>query len=108
MKTTDDLLVIRSDRYRLDEAYRVVPRSPSSPPTLVELDRRYYRLVQELDDLFPNGPPSLDRCSRLSVRGQVRFGRDVTVVGEVSIVNDTEEVQRVDDGRTLEGTVHWP
>jgi UTP--glucose-1-phosphate uridylyltransferase len=40
----------------------------------VDLDPRYYKLLEDFDARFPNGPPSLLRAERLVVRGDVRFG----------------------------------
>ena len=42
-------------------------------------------------------------CDRLTVEGDVIFGRDVTVRGSVAIENADDEPLRVDDGTVLEG-----
>ncbi|MEA2441924.1 MAG: UTP--glucose-phosphate uridylyltransferase, partial [Thermoleophilaceae bacterium] len=76
VKTTNDLLVVRSDAYvlREDDA-RVVPapeRKGTAPP-LVDLDPRFYRLLSDFEQRFPSGPPSLVHAERLVVRGDVVF-----------------------------------
>ncbi len=101
VKTTDDLLVLRSDVYRLTDAMEVVaaPQRAERLP-LVELDPDHYKLLDAFDARFPSGPPSLIEADRLTVRGDVTFGRDVVVRGTVEIT--AAEPQRIEDGALLE------
>jgi UTP--glucose-1-phosphate uridylyltransferase len=102
VKTTDDLLVLRSDVYTLGEFCEVLPlpeRAGDLP--YVELDSRYYKLIDEFEQRFPAGPPSLREAKRLVVRGDVTFGRDVVVRGGVEL--STERSERLDDGAVLAG-----
>jgi UTP--glucose-1-phosphate uridylyltransferase len=95
VKTTDDLLVARSDACVLDpEDARLEPRAGWP---LVALDPAYYKLLRDFDARFTQGPPSLRRCERLAVRGDVSFGRDVTVIGDVEL----EGPARVPDGAVV-------
>jgi UTP--glucose-1-phosphate uridylyltransferase len=76
VKTTDDLLVVRSDAYVLheDDARLVpAPEREGMPPPVVELDPRYFKLLADFEARFPSGPPSLVRAERLVVRGDVVF-----------------------------------
>ncbi len=60
VKTTDDLLLLRSDVYSLTDDMRVAPapeRADDLP--LVELDPAYYKLLDAFEARFPAGPPSL-------------------------------------------------
>jgi UTP--glucose-1-phosphate uridylyltransferase len=100
VKKTSDLLVVRSDAYRLGEDWtvRLVPERDGRAPH-VELDPDYFKLVGDFEDRFASGPPSLAGCRRLEVEGDVSFGRDVTVRGSVRV----EGPRRVADGTLLEG-----
>jgi UTP--glucose-1-phosphate uridylyltransferase len=102
VKTTNDLLLLRSDVYRLSEQMVVepVPERDGRLP-FIDLDKRFYRVLEEFDTRFPAGAPSLREAERLEVQGDVRFGRDVTVRGSVSL--RTEAPLRIEDGRVLEG-----
>src|SRR6202012_626522 len=74
VKTTDDLLVLRSDVYEVGDDERVEPvpgRADNLP--FVELDKRYYRLIDGFEKRFPSGPPSLREAERLVVEGGVHF-----------------------------------
>jgi UTP--glucose-1-phosphate uridylyltransferase len=105
VKTTDDLLVVRSDAYVLtDDAHVAVSperRLPGLP--LVELDSDHFKLLRDFDGRFPSGPPSLVDCGRLTVRGDVRFGERVVVRGEVTVEPHGEDRLAIPDGEFLEG-----
>lgn len=97
VKTTDDLLVVRSDCFRLDERHRLV-QVPEALP-LVTLGTAYRHLA-DLDRLFPMGAPSLRAARSLEIRGEWTFGGDVTVVGDVVLGPGGG---RVPDGAVLDG-----
>lgn len=84
VKTTDDLLVIRSDAYRVSDDGEVTPMFDGAPP-VVSLSREHFRLLRDFDERFPAGPPSLVRCTSLTVEGDVKFGANVTIEGDVTI-----------------------
>jgi UTP--glucose-1-phosphate uridylyltransferase len=100
VKTTDDLLVLRSDVYELTDDLEVEPavdRVDHLP--FVELDKRFYRLIDEFERRFPDGPPSLREAERLVVNGDVTFGAGVRVRGAVEL--DVAEPTRIDPGTVL-------
>jgi len=102
VKKTGDLLGVRSDAYVLTDDFRIVP-SPrrTRDPLVVTLDDRFYAFIDQLDERFPAGVPSLVDCARLEVVGDVRFGRDVVVRGTVRVSNDSPEPRYVIDGSVL-------
>jgi UTP--glucose-1-phosphate uridylyltransferase len=95
VKTTNDLLVVRSDAYTLADDWTVRPAGERIP--LVELDPDFFKLLGDFEPRFPHGPPSLVECSRLTVEGDVSFGRDVVVRGEVKV----EGPREIADGEVL-------
>ena len=98
VKTTDDLLLLRSDAYT--HAPDGTLQRAAEPTPLVQLDPRFYRTMADFDARFPTGPPSLRSATRLSVRGDWTFGGDVVVVGDVELA-DEGAPQRIADGTTL-------
>lgn len=100
VKTTDDLLVLRSDAYSLGEELDVEP-APELGGELpyVELDNRYYKLLDQFESRMPDGPPSLRGARRLVVNGDVTFGAGVVVHGEVEL--DVEEPVKLAPGTVL-------
>jgi UTP--glucose-1-phosphate uridylyltransferase len=103
VKTTSDLLALRSDAYVLNDEFEVelVPQRGGVVP-LVELDA-HFRLLAEFDERFPAGPPLLKECDRLTVEGDVEFGAGVVVRGAVTVSHDGEGRLRIEDGAVLEG-----
>jgi UTP--glucose-1-phosphate uridylyltransferase len=99
VKTTDDLLVLRSDVYRLDADARV-QRDGAEP--FVALDPEHFKTIADFDARFPAGPPSLAGAERFVVRGDVTFGAGVIARGSVEIEAPEGEALRVPDGAVLE------
>jgi UTP--glucose-1-phosphate uridylyltransferase len=104
VKTTDDLLAVRSDAMMLDEQFRIVPNPARTlPPLHVALDPKHYRFVGQLDEHFPYGAPSLLNCASLHVEGDIRFGRDVVLRGEVRLAAEEGTTHAIPDNSILEG-----
>ncbi|MGO9819553.1 MAG: UTP--glucose-1-phosphate uridylyltransferase [Solirubrobacteraceae bacterium] len=101
VKTTDDLLVLRSDVYRLSPESDIdpVPERADDLP-FVELDKRFYKLIDQFERRFPDGPPSLRDARRLVVNGDVTFGAGVIVRGSVEL--DEDAPTRIKPGAVLE------
>jgi UTP--glucose-1-phosphate uridylyltransferase len=98
VKTTDHLLVVRSDAYELadDWTVQLAPGRVSAP--IVELSGEY-KLLAGFEERFPHGAPSLREAERLEVEGDVHFGRDVVVRGRARVEGPAD----VPDGAVLEG-----
>ena len=97
VKTTDDLLVLRSDVYDLGQDF-VLDQAAAELP-YVDLDDDYYKLVGEFDKRFPDGAPSMKKASSLRVAGDWTFGHGVQVVGDVSL--EATSAQRIDADTVL-------
>jgi UTP--glucose-1-phosphate uridylyltransferase len=106
VKTNDDLLVIRSDAYVLTDDWQIMlnPARRLPDPPVVRLDPRFYRLIDDLDARFPDGPPSLVDCEQLAVQGDVRFGRGVACRGAVTVSNAGPAQTTIADGAVIQGT----
>jgi UTP--glucose-1-phosphate uridylyltransferase len=82
VKTTNDLLVLRSDVYDIGEDFVLDQASPMIP--FVDLDG-IYKLVGEFDKRFKEGAPSLREAESFVVDGDWTFGENVKVVGKVAL-----------------------
>jgi UTP--glucose-1-phosphate uridylyltransferase len=100
VKTTDDLLVLRSDVYRLTPD-ATVERVADEP--FVALDPAHFATIDAFDARFPAGAPSLVDCERLVVRGDVTFGAGVVARGAVEVEAPPGETLRIPDGAVLAG-----
>lgn len=88
VKTTNDLLALRSDAYEVDDTGAVRLAAGRSEAPYVDLDPDFYKLLADFEARFPVGPPSLRSADALRVAGDWTFGERVVVRGEVSIPAD--------------------
>jgi UDP-N-acetylglucosamine pyrophosphorylase len=92
VKTTSDLLALRSDAYQITEDWRVVLAVQNGPaPPAIDLDPNHYSLVDQLDEKLADGIPSLKNCQELIVRGPVLFNAGNLFRGKVSITNHSSK-----------------
>jgi UTP--glucose-1-phosphate uridylyltransferase len=104
VKTTEDLLALRSDAYVLGEGSGVEldERRDGTPP-VIDLDDDFFKKLADFDARFPGGAPSLVDCERLAVEGDVAFGSGVVVRGKVTVSAEGDGQRTVEDGAVLEG-----
>jgi UDP-N-acetylglucosamine pyrophosphorylase len=88
VKTTEDLLALRSDAYRVtsDQRIELAPECGGVPPD-IELDPAFYKMVAGLEAGFGEAAPSLRNCVRLRVKGPWRFREGVVCEGAVKFSN---------------------
>ncbi len=98
VKTTNELLLLRSDVYALDDGGHLVAQTDASPE--IVLDSKHYKKIDAFSERIPHAP-SLREAEAFEVHGDWTFGRDVRVVGRVRLP-DEGEARRVDDGTTLQ------
>ncbi|WP_193611239.1 UTP--glucose-1-phosphate uridylyltransferase [Nocardioides lijunqiniae] len=99
VKTTNDLLVLRSDVYDIRSDFVLDQVADELP--FVDLDGSFYKLVREFDKRFPEGAPSMRKASSLKVEGDWTFGRGVQVVGDVEL--EATKAERVAPDTVLSG-----
>ena len=102
VKTTNDLLAIRSDLYTFGEEHQVAlhPLRFSPPPEII-LDPRYYRNIADFERRFARGAPSLLQCDALKIEGDIHFGHNVRIEGAVHLRNPTERPAHLADGARI-------
>ncbi|NOZ79379.1 MAG: UTP--glucose-1-phosphate uridylyltransferase [Acidobacteria bacterium] len=104
VKTTNDLLAVRSDAYELAPDFRVVLATKAQTPPRIDLDRRFYTRIDQFEERFPAGSPSLRSCSSFVVHGNVFFGSNVVALGRVRIEAGDDPVT-IPAHTRLEGTL---
>jgi UDP-N-acetylglucosamine pyrophosphorylase len=99
VKTTDDLLVVRSDACTLTKQHTIVLHSTrqGAPPS-IRLDPAHFKTVDQFDTAFAAGIPSLLHCSSLEVKGPVRFAANIAFSGDVRIVHTGSEPAMLPSG----------
>lgn len=98
VKTTNDLLVLRSDVYEIGQDFAL--RLVGERVPYVELDAEHYKLVGEFDKRF-EGAPSLVKASSLRVEGDWTFCHGVQVVGDVELRSN--QSKRIAAGEVVSG-----
>lgn len=108
VKTTNDLLAVRSDAYSLTDDFRIAPNPARElDPVVVDLDPAHYKLINDLEARFPHGAPSLLVCTQFWVEGDIKFGAEVRLKGEVRLVNRSGKQVEVATGAVIEGERGW-
>jgi hypothetical protein len=62
------------------------------------LDSKKYKLVGALEEATTGGIPSLVKCTKLKISGQVKMSSATQFVGEVCIVNNSDKARIVPSG----------
>jgi UTP--glucose-1-phosphate uridylyltransferase len=98
VKTTNDLLGVRSDAYALDNTFcvRLRPERNGIPPKVDLSDD--YKLVDRFEQLVSKGLPSLLRSRSLTVKGPWRFSEGVEIIGDVTFENQSGRVETIEPG----------
>jgi UDP-N-acetylglucosamine pyrophosphorylase len=107
VKTTSDLLGLRSDAYAITEDWRVILANGDLPPTL-DLDANQYKLVDQLDQQTASGVPSLKQCRELVVRGPVQFSSRNVFQGKVTVRNPSAVPKPLPEGEYRDRSVELP
>lgn len=98
VKTTNDLLLLRSDSYTVGEDGIVAKAADAVP--FIDLDSRYFKKINDFDAHFPAGPPSLLKAESLTVKGDWTFGAEVRVEGAIQL-DDDGRAHTIPDGTVL-------
>jgi UTP--glucose-1-phosphate uridylyltransferase len=106
VKKCNELLAIRSDCFTYSDACGLVVNPKRRlDPIQIDLDPKYYGRIDEFGKRFPYGPPSLLNCESLTVRGDVFFGNQVALKGNVVIRNSGRMPVTVPDATVIEGAI---
>jgi UTP--glucose-1-phosphate uridylyltransferase len=97
VKTTNELLLLRSDVYDLGDDGRL---TQAGPIPAIDLDSRYFKKIGDFEKRFADGVPSLREATSLTVAGDWTFGSDVRVVGAAELT-DPGAPERLADGSVL-------
>ncbi len=102
VKNTNDLLNVRSDRYILNEDFQLLPNPKNKSDSIyIDLDNSRYKFIDDFENRFPKGPPSLKNCECLTVQGDFIFGKNVKVKGDSILINPTDYMFAIDDHQFL-------
>jgi UTP--glucose-1-phosphate uridylyltransferase len=107
VKTCNDLLAMRSDCFvftgkktlQMDPVRKIKNKQETIK---IKLDPRFYGKIDDFDERFPAGVPSLVECYTLSIEGDVLFEKDVKIKGAVTIKNTGKTQQVIKEGTIID------
>ncbi|MCK5831833.1 MAG: UTP--glucose-1-phosphate uridylyltransferase [Methylococcales bacterium] len=104
IKTTNELLGLWSNAFILDKNNLVVTNPERKEGYIViSLDDKYYKKIDDLQTRFPEGAPNLLSCTKLTITGDVKFGSNIKLIGNVVINNNSDQQLIIKSGTILEG-----
>ena len=95
VKTTNDLLIMRSDRFHLTDSYEMEDGNYIFPN--IDLDPRYYKNIHDFDERFPYSVPSLAAAKSVTIHGDWTFGQNVKFFSD-ALLEDTGQPSYVPNG----------
>jgi UTP--glucose-1-phosphate uridylyltransferase len=103
VKKCNDILAVRSDCYVLTQNGQLIVNPLRKLESLsINLDPSFYGKLDLLDERFKDGIPSLIECESLTIKGDVRFGKRVTIRGNVIIENRQDVQATIEDGTIID------
>ena len=73
----------------------------------IELDNRYYKKIDQLKERFSSGIPSLIDCNSLKIEGNIYFGKEIVIKGDVNIVSRSPEKISLPDGTLIDKDLYF-
>ncbi len=103
VKSTNDLLVLKSDRYYLSDEEGLIPAPGVESESIhVTLDPEYYKNLDQFEERFARGIPNLSACKFLSIEGNVFFEKNVTIRGAVTITSPGAKPRTIPEGTVID------
>jgi UTP--glucose-1-phosphate uridylyltransferase len=103
VKKCSDLLLVRSDYFLFSEDRLLLNPDRRSDRVKINLDPNYYGKIDDFDERFSEGVPSLTECESLLIEGDVRFERGVKLKGNVVIKNPVKSQMLIKAGTVISG-----
>lgn len=86
VKTTNDLFIMRSDRFHMTDNYEMEDGNYIFPN--IDLDKRYYKNIDDFNERFPYSVPSIAAANSVTVKGDWTFGRGVSFFGDALLSDE--------------------
>jgi UTP--glucose-1-phosphate uridylyltransferase len=109
VKRCDELAALRSDRYCMNAAHEVnLNPACAEPAATLAFDQRFFGKVDMLDERFPHGIPSVVNCRSLTIKGDVRFGKGISISGDIIIENLSTSQVEIPDNTAITDSIIFP
>ncbi len=103
VKKCNDLLAVQSDCFVYSDKKNLIANPDRKLDTIkINLDPRYYGKIDLFNERFKDGVPSLVECESLTVEGDVRFEKNITIKGGVVIKNSGKSQAVIKEGTVID------
>jgi UTP--glucose-1-phosphate uridylyltransferase len=108
VKKCAELLAMRSDCFVFQPDGILVPNPDRRLATIqIKLDPAYYGKIDDFEQRFAQGVPSLIDCEALTIKGDVRFEKEVMIRGSIRIYNPGPKPAVVKAGTLIEENIEF-
>lgn len=108
VKNCEDLLLLWSDSYILDDNFLIVRNPDRRLQTMdINLDPLYYSWIEQLQQRFPHEPPSLLECNSLKILGDIKFGKNIRISGDITICNRKNQQVVIPDFKHIDNNLYF-
>jgi len=104
VKSTNELLSLMSNAYYVDTDDYVLKLNPQITRGPIITLSPEFRAVEEFLSRFSAGIPDMSQLVRLNVIGNVSFGRNVKLVGDVTIEAEKDQLLLIEDESVIDGS----
>lgn len=102
VKSCEDLLLLWSDAFIIDENYNITANPLAKHDcTNISLDNNYYFTIDQLRERFAFGAPSMLDCRSFSIKGDICFGKNISVHDDVKLTNHKNSAVFIKDNTSI-------
>ncbi len=106
VKNCEDLLLLWSDAFVIDENCQIIDNPDKKFKDItVQLDSTYYSFLAQLTDRFPYGAPSFIECKDITIRGDIRFGKNIKLINSVVLTNSQPKQVTIPDNSAIDKNI---
>jgi UTP--glucose-1-phosphate uridylyltransferase len=91
----------------LNDNFTLSSKLPPSRIPNVNLDNHFFKLVDEFEARFPHGSPSLLDCESLEVKGDIVFGKNIKISGNVILDNSSGGQIIIPHDACIDENLNW-
>jgi UTP--glucose-1-phosphate uridylyltransferase len=105
VKNCEDLLLLWSDAFILDDNCQIAVNPARKHANIdIQLDPDFFSFINQLYERFPKGAPSLLECKDLSIKGDFLFGKNIKLIGSVTLINPGPKQITIADNTVIDAS----
>ncbi|MCF7920355.1 MAG: UTP--glucose-1-phosphate uridylyltransferase [Candidatus Cloacimonetes bacterium] len=85
VKKTNEFLAVLSDAYELNDSWKLHLAEGRDKAPQISLEEKYYGKINDFEERLKGGLPSLRNCESLNLTGNIFFGDNIIINGNVTL-----------------------